>query len=115
MDYSKHKNLQRNANQIQGAMSNTQGSSMTNSFAIANGTNMNNTTSTSLAVANNATGTTMGSTAHHPPAQQPVGQWSALRENAGSAAVGGPLALPPPPGVKGPTNPNAQLALPGQM
>merc|ERR1719258_841501 len=41
MDYRRHKNLQRNANQIQGAMSNTQGSSMTNSFAIANGTNMN--------------------------------------------------------------------------
>jgi hypothetical protein len=119
MDYKKHGNLKNTAMALQGAsgMNQTQSSGNAASFAIGNGTGGTmNTTANSQMVANgNTTATTMSSTAHHPPPQQAVGTWSAMRENAGSSAVGGPLALPPPPGVKGPTNPNGQLAIPGQL
>ena len=67
-------------------------------------------------VGDSSLGLTPGlATANIPPQQQPPGAWSGLRETAGSAAVGGPLALPPPPGVKGPTNPHTQVAIPGQL
>jgi hypothetical protein len=117
MNYGKHDHLRKAGMQIQGAMGATQ-SSGSQGFAMAStgmtGMAANTASTTQMVPSGNVTATTMGNTAHHPPPAGPTGTWSALRENAGSAAVGGPTALPPPPGVKGTAN-HHQVAIPGQL
>jgi hypothetical protein len=122
MNYGKHANLSKSANQgLQMSMGMSQNLSQAqttaNSLALSGGNNsMNTSASQQMVPAGGAAGAMAMNNSHHPPSTQPAGQWSTLRETSGSAAVGGPMALPPPPGVKGPHNPNAQqLAIPGQL
>jgi hypothetical protein len=120
MDMKKHAHLKQMAqsgmNMTQSTMAGTGGAAgmpaMTNGMSGA----ISPSNTQMVPVGDSSLGLTPGlATANIPPQQQPPGAWSGLRETAGSAAVGGPLALPPPPGVKGPTNPHTQVAIPGQL
>jgi hypothetical protein len=121
MDYRKHGNLQKQAQQGLNMLqpSNMSQASMTqSSMAISNAKSMSaamNTTQNSMVLAGDPMAQNALMNAHLPPGATPTGTWSAMRETAGSAAVGGPLALPPPPGVKGPANPHLQVGIPGQL